>query len=87
MYSDTDSIHLSKSLPSRERGLKSSCFLCLVKDYGVAPFTGAWIEISAEYPKFVMTLVAPFTGAWIEIRIVTYLHWCDACRSLHGSVD
>ena len=33
----------------------------------VAPFTGAWIEITAAGEKFRAAKVAPFTGAWIEI--------------------
>ena len=33
----------------------------------VAPFTGAWIEISAVDSAVRATNVAPFTGAWIEI--------------------
>ena len=56
-----------KSLPSRERGLK-----CLERRWRkeimqVAPFTGAWIEISIESGSPVQVNVAPFTGAWIEI--------------------
>ena len=35
--------------------------------YCVAPFAGAWIEIShIVYPPSVL-IVAPFAGAWIEI--------------------
>ena len=36
----------SKSLPSRERGLKFENLLKEVKEVDVAPFAGAWIEIS-----------------------------------------
>ena len=37
----------------------------------VAPFTGAWIEITIK-PEWAMIEyhVAPFTGAWIEIASV-----------------
>ena len=36
----------------------------------VAPFTGAWIEISAwPAAASVTAWVAPFTGAWIEMTI------------------
>ena len=35
----------------------------------VAPFTGAWIEISNPGDMAKGGNVAPFTGAWIEIRI------------------
>ena len=34
------------SLPSRERGLKYDCFTFSFGIVIVAPFTGAWIEIS-----------------------------------------
>ena len=35
---------------------------------GVAPFTGAWIEMIPAMGSLSVQLVAPFTGAWIEIR-------------------
>ena len=34
-----------KSLPSRERGLKSGINIEIQMKIGVAPFAGAWIEI------------------------------------------
>ena len=33
----------------------------------VAPYTGAWIEISYDNLFIVDSEVAPYTGAWIEI--------------------
>ena len=33
----------------------------------VAPFAGAWIEISVAKSKYLCVAVAPFAGAWIEI--------------------
>jgi len=33
----------------------------------VAPFTGAWIEMSSGSPMPEGPTVAPFTGAWIEM--------------------
>ena len=33
----------------------------------VAPFTGAWIEITSTKYNIDTLSVAPFTGAWIEI--------------------
>ena len=33
----------------------------------VAPFTGAWIEMTFKGARELKTAVAPFTGAWIEI--------------------
>ena len=56
------------SLPSWERGLKSSIrLICTVPDV-VAPFVGAWIEIiSIRQMSLCLIYVAPFVGAWIEI--------------------
>ena len=56
------------SLPTRERGLKYGLYIELKTAKGVAPYTGAWIEIScsAVSPKIIR--VAPYTGAWIEIE-------------------
>ena len=39
-------------------------FLYCIK---VAPFTGAWIEITSYVNNWEVQTVAPFTGAWIEI--------------------
>ena len=36
----------------------------------VAPFAGAWIEISAVSYALEISLVAPFAGAWIEIELI-----------------
>ena len=36
----------------------------------VAPFVGAWIEISLCKPSYYIRFVAPFVGAWIEIDIL-----------------
>ena len=33
----------------------------------VAPFVGAWIEMSVIRPDYLPESVAPFVGAWIEI--------------------
>ena len=33
----------------------------------VAPFTGAWVEMSAVPMGLAAKEVAPFTGAWVEI--------------------
>ena len=34
----------------------------------VAPFAGAWIEISQTFAYTMVVFVAPFAGAWIEIK-------------------
>ena len=58
---------MEESLPSRERGLKY-CNSGGVKSLSdVAPFAGAWIEISVFCIKELTPYVAPFAGAWIEI--------------------
>ena len=35
----------------------------------VAPFTGAWIEITPSTVSLTLAFVAPFTGAWIEMTM------------------
>ena len=54
---------------------------------GVAPFTGAWIEICRGHEPVADDRVAPFTGAWIEIGRWMLSGDVNAGRSLHGSVD
>ncbi len=53
----------------------------------VAPFVGAWIEISLWLVFIRWTLVAPFVGAWIEIIMYLNLETLENSRSLRGSVD
>ena len=56
------------SLPSRERGLKSTFLQLGLWINCVAPLAGAWIEISVSRPTGkVANSVAPLAGAWIEI--------------------
>ena len=38
----------------------------------VAPYTGAWIEISANSKNGRKKEVAPYTGAWIEITVLDF---------------
>ena len=60
------------SHPSRVRGLKFLARVYKEKFGQVAPFTGAWIEISRTPETLgISGGVAPFTGAWIEISILT----------------
>ena len=59
----------------------------LNSDLAVAPFTGAWIEISLCLTHYVNVKVAPFTGAWIEINLLALKSVSGVSRSLHGSVD
>ena len=53
----------------------------------VAPYTGAWIEITRRERGHGNHIVAPYTGAWIEILTDRFTHLEISGRSLHGSVD
>ena len=76
-----------RSLPTRERGLKSGCGGQFGPDTVVAPYTGAWIEILSLGALNGFTPVAPYTGAWIEIKQEQADKPLTCGRSLHGSVD
>ena len=56
-----------RSRPTRARGLKFTCQDKYVAVDGVAPHTGAWIEIRRRTCRSMSRCVAPHTGAWIEI--------------------
>ena len=58
-----------------------------MKRDNVAPFVGAWIEISTGVRKESSPGVAPFVGAWIEIKDVYNAIEKNESRSLRGSVD
>ena len=58
-----------------------------VYESAVAPFTGAWIEMSSTAMAAIEKSVAPFTGAWIEIWLRPFCTLILHRRSLHGSVD
>ena len=58
-----------QSHPSRVRGLKFDFCIRPRTETIVAPFTGAWIEMSPTDLLEQASGVAPFTGAWIEIRM------------------
>ena len=60
----------ARSLPSRERGLKSVSAHTYQLPCCVAPLAGAWIEIVSEPASIRHVLVAPLAGAWIEISPV-----------------
>ena len=75
------------SLRSSERGLKFE-YVCTRYDYRtVAPFVGAWIEISKFLKPSPARTVAPFVGAWIEIELQTSACPHSRRRSVHRSVD
>ena len=75
------------SLPSWERGLKSSLPGSKPGALTVAPLVGAWIEILILSPAYSYLVVAPLVGAWIEIvRQYSILAFISR-RSPRGSVD
>ena len=76
-----------KSLPTRERGLKSSPSAASGGREGVAPHAGAWIEISFLRALCTLTPVAPHAGAWIEMVNARLMLAPKPCRSPRGSVD
>ena len=78
---------MTKSLPSRERGLKFQQLMAASGITVVAPFAGAWIEI-AQSPAFSSAdKVAPFAEAWIEMNSIWRKREMHLSRSLRGSVD
>ena len=56
-----------RSLPMRERGLKSLRLRTARRPGAVAPHAGAWIEIGRTRWNTPSATVAPHAGAWIEI--------------------
>ena len=70
-----DGLSIALSLPSRERGLKFSYPICNTYTRTVAPFAGAWIEISYYLILLSYITVAPFAGAWIEIQTRELYDW------------
>ena len=76
-----------RSLPSWERGLKCLFGSITDKPIGVAPFVGAWIEISDDKKIEIGLSVAPFVGAWIEMVFSRLSTLIQLRRSLRGSVD
>ena len=75
------------SLPTWERGLKFPAMPDIIFCHFVAPYMGAWIEISLCARTSVGIFVAPYMGAWIEITEDGGYTAVCAGRSLHGSVD
>ena len=56
-----------RSLPTRERGLKSVLLFNTNVYVCVAPYAGAWIEMMNQRRLKRIHMVAPYAGAWIEI--------------------
>ena len=77
----------SKSLPSRERGLKSIQMLPCWVNHLVAPLAGAWIELWLEGEGLQAIAVAPLAGAWIEMIFILSRSASKVGRSPRGSVD
>ena len=76
-----------KSLPSRERGLKSMQKRSNKQPILVAPLAGAWIEIVVTEYQYEQNNVAPLAGAWIEIKSSGPPRSSWFGRSPRGSVD
>ena len=76
-----------KSLPSRERGLKSVWMDAGRSSHQVAPLAGARIEMMARMESTVAFMVAPLAGARIEIINIARNGRTVACRSPRGSAD
>ena len=77
----------SRSLPSRERGLKYQKKLPTVESDHVAPLAGARIEIIYLKNKIRNDNVAPLAGARIEILLTLFFFQGDGGRSPRGSAD
>ena len=78
---------MNESLPSRERGLKSS--ILDTENASSLSLPSRERGLKSVYNKLYESslLVAPFAGAWIEI-LMKSLHTRRICRrSLRGSVD
>ena len=75
-----------RSHPSRVRGLKSKQIKSPYQHLDVAPFAGAWIEITETgYQKTYISKVAPFAGAWIEIGIAMQFLFYDLVAPFAGA--
>ena len=59
----------TKSLPSRECGLKSAYDGDIRQSYKVTPFAGVWIEIIPGIECTGIARVTPFAGVWIEMLL------------------
>ena len=78
---------VSLSHPSWVRGLKLHLVVLDHHPYDVAPFMGAWIEITFLICLTAACIVAPFMGAWIEIILFRCSILISLRRTLHGCVD
>ena len=73
------------SLPSRERGLKCPTVENSMETDVVAPFAGAWIEISGYWIGNTSIGVAPFAGAWIEISVKAVNDYIESVAPFAGA--
>ena len=74
------------SLPSRERGLKSSFAAISTPSLDVAPFAGAWIEISMTQAEKAMLRSLPSRERGLKSSFAA-ISTPSLGRSLRGSVD
>ena len=83
LQEDFEKIDLSH--PSRVRGLKSEIDADNTKRNAVAPFAGAWIEMSLDVANYLGDTVAPFAGAWIEMHRNWFLCRVDSVAPFAGA--
>ena len=81
----TSGTNSSVSLPSWERGLKSSAKITPLFNVIVAPLVGAWIEIVNYLFQKPVRAVAPLVGAWIEIILCIGIFWTETVAPLVGA--
>ena len=78
---------VAKSLPSWERGLKSSAGDYIYYDWDVAPLVGAWIEIYDHPYYFVLLLSLPSWERGLKYNHTDFFIGLGFRRSPRGSVD
>ena len=78
---------VSKSFPTRERGLKYADCTPLRYPCIVVPHAGTWIEIGQTTTNTNIGQVVPHAGTWIEIDKDMVLNVTARSRSPRGNVD
>ena len=78
--------YAKKSLPSRERGLKSS-LLCVGSGHRISslPSRERGLKYHVNLKHCPVSLVAPLAGAWIEIFCVDPFRMCFRVAPLAGA--
>ena len=77
----------TRSLPSRERGLKFFSYKFNEFHDNVAPFAGAWIEMAIVLSESLKRKTSlPSRERGLKFHASSYIQFCHR-RSLRGSVD